>query len=185
MKRLVQFAAVGLLLTLARNVRADPIEVHRPALALEFDAGGALLAPSGAEPWDLGVPFGVRFGSAFPNGFSAALRYDNLGLRPNGGQGTPWQLIALNLRYTFTDLAPEPFVELSTGLALVSADVPLGPGAGPLEHDFGIGLGAGIAIPIHAHLHLDLAARGFLSPALQTTLRAVSLEVGLELAIEL
>ena len=122
-------------------------------------SGGAdLLAPNGPDDARYGMAWGLHVGSRFPTGVSVTLGYDNLELRPNGNEGTPWQLIDMSARYTLKYGPVKPFGEVVGGLSFISTSEPLDPGNGPVEVD----LAAGLAGGRHAARgqHLQRGSRG-------------------------
>ena len=161
----------------------DPVTGVSRAFTFTALAGPAVLAPVGASGWRPRPALGLALGTRFGNGLSVALRYDNLALRPYGGDGTPWQLVTMEARYTFLLRTPSPYAEGALGASLVSSDVPLGPGDGPLEVDLGVGAGVGLTIQLSELFALDLGLRAYAAPAVGTWLRALVLQVGLELDV--
>ncbi|MBS2026339.1 MAG: hypothetical protein JST54_00425 [Deltaproteobacteria bacterium] len=149
-------------------------------------SGGAdLLAPNGPDDARYSMAFGLHVGSRFPTGVSVTLGYDNLELRPNGNEGTPWQLIDMSARYTLKYGPVKPFGEVVGGLSFISTSEPLDPGNGPLEVDLAAGLAAGVTLPVGNTFAVDLAVRGYTAPALGRVLQAALVQLSIELDLDL
>ena len=177
--------AIAALLALLPRPAAALDDGIAPAKAMVFggDAGASLM-PGGLDvPARAELQLALRLGTRFTNGVTASLGYRNLGLRPHGGDGLPWQLITVEVRYTFFNLEPNRFVEAVGGPSLVSSDLALSPGGGAPTLGLGAGFGGGIDLRVKEQVALEVAGHVLATPALGTTLLAFTLGLGVEVDV--
>lgn len=138
--------------------------------------GGALLGVEGA--WATTLPaqddvaqsawaFGARVGWALPNGLSAHLRYDDLGVEPSGLK-PPLQLGTAGLRYSVPFIVPLPFAEVDAGPAFVGGEV-----------QFGAGAGVGASLPLGPFVLVDVVGHDWLVPVGGSLRQTLTLGLGL------
>lgn len=137
-----------------------------PFLGLE--ASWAVTLPVTEDPAQGSAAFGVRGGWAFPNGLSAQLRYDDLGVRPDSSRA-PLQWATAGLRYSLPFVVPLPFAEIDAGTAFVTGDVHPGAGAA-----------LGISIPIGPVL-VDVVGHDWFVPIAATLRQTVTVGLGLSI----
>jgi len=155
-------AALGATAGVSRLAVAHPIGIWTPSgraplgpqggPLLGVEGGGALSLATSTEPVRGSFGFGARAGWALPNGIAAAIRYDDLGVRPSAQAG-PLQLATAGLRYSLPFVVPLPFAEVDAGAAFTGRRV-----------GFGAAGGLGLSIPVGSLVLVDFLGRDWLVP---------------------
>ena len=178
-------AALAMALLFARSAWAEdpsPTATTR-AVVVGASAGAALMPSEGFYGTKSDPQFELRLGERFASGVTSAFSYQDLGLHPHDA-GMPWQLAAVEVRYTFFNLVPEPFAEAVVGFSILSSDEILAPGGGPREWDLTYGLAGGMDWHFRDSVAVELVGRAMSCSGLGQRLFVFTAGLGVEVDIQ-